>query len=274
MFSGKRKLTYRDMINNTPMQTMPKHKPKAKIIDLLETIAPPAERQTKQRNPFRKPATDEEWRSFHKMNEEGMKKAYQSKEGYFKDSNKLYVAGTRDMKDVFDWAKIPLGIFRKSKIYKNIEPIFVEDKAIDYVVGHSAGGSATLELGQNFPNRNITTVTYNAPVFEMADGDKWVDEDKKPLRFAVAGDPVSMLDSNAQTTLKAPDFNMEAVSNIANAYANPSMENAIKSAKTSKFDPLLGLHKMSGSYSSPSTAKDFIKSGIEGLGVAKAIGVM
>jgi hypothetical protein len=83
-----------------------------------------------------------------------------------------------------------------------------------------------------------------------------------------------MLDSNAQTTLKAPDFNMEAVSNIANAYANPSMENAIKTAKTSKFDPLLGLHKMSGSYSSPSTAKDFIKSGIEGLGVAKAVGVM
>jgi hypothetical protein len=101
-----------------------------------------------------------------------------------------------------------------------------------------------------------------------------VDEDRKPLRFAVAGDPVSMLDSNAQTTLKAPDFNMEAVSNIANAYANPSIENAIKTAKTTKFDPLLGLHKMSGSYSSPSTAKDFVKSGIEGLAVGKAVGVM
>jgi hypothetical protein len=67
---------------------------------------------------------------------------------------------------------------------------------------------------------------------------------------------------------------MEAVSNIANAYANPSMENAIKTAKTTKFDPLLGLHKMGGSYSSPSSAKDFIKSGIEGVGVAKAVGVM
>ena len=67
---------------------------------------------------------------------------------------------------------------------------------------------------------------------------------------------------------------MEAVSNIANAYANPSIENAIKTAKTSKFDPLLGLHKMSGSYSSPSTAKDFVKSGIEGVVVAKAVGAM
>jgi hypothetical protein len=274
MFSRKRKISFRSLMNNTPMQTMPKHKPKAKIRDLLETIAPPAERQTKQRNPFRKPANEEEWRSFHKMNEEGMKKAYESKEGYFKDGNKLFVAGTRDMKDVFDWAKIPLGIFRKSKIYKNIEPIFVEDKAIDYVVGHSAGGSATLELGQNFPNRNITTVTYNAPVFEMADGGKWVDEDRKPLRFAVAGDPVSMLDSNAQTTLKAPDFNVEAVTNVVNAYANPSIENVIKVGRSDKFDPLLGLHSMSGSYSSPSTAKDFAKSALEGIGVAKTVGVV
>ena len=29
------------------------------------------------------------------------------------------------------------------------------------------------------------------------------------------GDPVSMLDGNAQTTLKAPDFKLEAVTNVA-----------------------------------------------------------
>ena len=74
-------------------------------------------------------------------------------------------------------------------------------------LGHSAGGSAILELERNFPERNMTTATYNAPVFEMADGNKWVDEDRKPLRFAVAGDRVSMLDGNAQITLKAADFN-------------------------------------------------------------------
>jgi hypothetical protein len=67
---------------------------------------------------------------------------------------------------------------------------------------------------------------------------------------------------------------MEAVSNIADAYASPLIENAIKTAKTSKFDPLLGLHKMSGSYSSPSTAKDFAKSALEGVAVAKVVGVV
>ena len=31
------------------------------------------------------PKTDEEWRQFHKMNEEGMAKAYAAKDGYFKE---------------------------------------------------------------------------------------------------------------------------------------------------------------------------------------------
>jgi hypothetical protein len=206
------------------------------------------------------------------MNEEGMKKAYESKEGYFKDGNKLYVAGTRDLQDVFDWVKIPLGIFRKSKIYKNIEPIFAEDKAIDYVVGHSAGGSATLELEQNFPNRKITAVTYNAPVFDPMNVTHLGVE--APLRFTVQGDPVGFFDNNAIQTLKAPDFNLEAVTNVAKLAATPSLENAIKTAKTSKFDPLLGLHKMSGTYSKPSTATDFAKSALEGAAVAKVVGVM
>ena len=82
------------------------------------------------------------------------------------------------MQDVLGWPKIPIGTFRKNKIYNNIEPVFKEGKATDYVVVHSAGGSAILEFEQNFPERNMTTVTYNAPVFEMADGNKWVDEDR------------------------------------------------------------------------------------------------
>jgi hypothetical protein len=44
----------------------------------------------------------------HEMNEDGMKQTYESKEGYYKDGNRLYIAGTRDMQDVLDWPKIPL----------------------------------------------------------------------------------------------------------------------------------------------------------------------
>ncbi len=95
---------------------------------------------------FQKPKTEKEWRDFHKMNEEGMKKAYEKPEGYHIEGNKLFIAGTRDFNDVMDWPKIPLGRFKDSKIYKNIEPIYKDNPQIDYVVGHSAGGSAALEL--------------------------------------------------------------------------------------------------------------------------------
>ena len=37
------------------------------------------------------PKTDEAWRQFHKMSEEGIKRAYESKERYYKDSNKLFL---------------------------------------------------------------------------------------------------------------------------------------------------------------------------------------
>ena len=75
-----------------------------------------------------------------------MKIAYSKPEGYHIDNNKLFIAGTRDLRDVYDWAKIPFGNFKDSKIYKNIEPVFKNNPEINYIVGHSAGGSAALEL--------------------------------------------------------------------------------------------------------------------------------
>ena len=84
-----------------------------------------------------------------------MKKEWQrltlQKMDILKNGNKLFNAGTRDFQDVLDWRKILMGNFKDRKIYKNIEPVFRENKDIDYVVGHSAGGSATLELQKNSP---------------------------------------------------------------------------------------------------------------------------
>ena len=65
---------------------------------------------------FQKPKTINEWRDFHKTNEEGMKKAYEKPEGYHIEGNKLFIAGTRDFRDVMDWYKIPFGTFKDSKI--------------------------------------------------------------------------------------------------------------------------------------------------------------
>ena len=40
-----------------------------------------------------------------------------------------------------------------------------------------------------------------------------MDENKKPLRFATAWDPVSMLDYNSRVTYKAPDVNLDFAKN-------------------------------------------------------------
>ena len=207
------------------------------------------------------------------MNEEGMKKAYESKEGYYKDNNKLYIAGTRDMTDVMDWGKIVTGNFKDSKIYKNIKPVFENDKDIDMVIGHSAGGSATLELEKNYPDRKITSVTYNAPVFERSDYNKVINEDMRPLRFAISGDPVSMFDMNAQTSFKAPEINLEGISNIAKTYADPSLDNIINTTASGMPDVTMGLHSMN-SYSNPSKPIDFLGSAVKAAAIGKTLQIV
>ena len=57
-----------------------------------------------------------------------MKIAYNKKEGVYIKDGMMYIAGTRGFNDVMDWAKIPLGIFDKSDIYKNAEKIYNENK--------------------------------------------------------------------------------------------------------------------------------------------------
>ena len=216
-----------------------------KIIQETKNILNNEQQPIKQQ--FQRPKTQTEWTNFHKMNEDGIKQAYQKPEGYHIDGNKLYIAGTRNINDVMDWYKIPMGTFSSSHIYKNIEPVFKNNPQIDYVVGHSAGGSAALELEKTYPDRKITSITYNAPVFERADPNKILNENQRPMRFAISGDPVSAFDMNAQTTFKAPNFE--------------------------KVDPTLGIHSMGG-YSKPSTTMDFIKSGVQAAVVGKSLGIV
>ena len=293
MFLKKKKIRYQDLLNdnNTSMNTtrninrngvpeIEDVKIPIKIQKLLKEIKPEIIEEIQPeiieevKKQFIKPKTDEEWKQFHKMNEEGMKKAYESSNSYYKDGNKLFIAGTKDMGDVMDWIKIPTGNFKDSKIYKNVEPVFRDNKDIDMVIGHSAGGSATLELQKNYPDRKIETVTYNAPVFERSDYNKVINEDMKPMRFAISGDPVSMFDMNAQTTFKAPEINLEGISNIAKTYTNPSLDNIINTTASGMPDVTMGLHSMNGSYSDPSKPIDFLKSAASGVAVGKTLGIV
>ena len=89
------------------------------------------------------------------------------------------------------------------------------------------------------------------------------------MRFAVSGDPVSMFDINARTTMKAPELNLESIKNVANVIANPTFDNITKVIQQ-KPDPTLGLHSYK-SYSNPSGPMDFLKSASNGMGAATVL---
>ena len=162
---------------------------------------------------FNIPNTSEEWSNFHKITEDNMKIAYNKKEGVYIKNGMMYIAGTRGFNDVMDWVKIPLGIFDKSDIYKNAEKIYNENKdKVKVVIGHSAGGSAALQLHQTYPN-DVIPITYNAPVFAISNGLSDVDKSLKPLRFVTRFDPVSAFDYQARVTDRKFDINNDFIEN-------------------------------------------------------------
>jgi len=90
MFFKKRKLRYQDFINNVEMETITKPKNKPKIQALIDKLTPPINKIDEVKQEFIKPQTEDEWQKFHKMNEDGVKKAYESKEGYYEDGNNFF----------------------------------------------------------------------------------------------------------------------------------------------------------------------------------------
>ena len=269
----KRKFDYTEMINNKPLQKWDKPLIKPKLQAIINKITPPI--QKIETNTFIMPKTNDEWYQFHKNNEDNMKKAYSSKEGYYHDNNKLYVAGTRNMVDVGDWYRIPLGTFRNSNIYKNVEPYFKNHPEIDTLIGHSAGSSGIYELERNFPERKVKTIGYNSPVIERGGSNpmNWINDDDKAMRFSSAWDPVSMLDYNSRVTYKTPQINTELVKNIAKSYTNPNIKNVIDTIKSGfSTDPLMGQHSMTGTYSNPSSVSDFIKTGVDAVVAGNTLG--
>ena len=251
---------------------LPRREPTAPATSPPAPVEQSPSRRPERAGPFLKPTTPEGWQAFHLRNEDGMRQAYASPDGLHKQGSTLYIAGTRGVSDVMDWWRIPTGTFQGSEIYKRAEPVFKADPNIATVVGHSAGGTAALELEKRFPGRGVTSVTYGAPVFSPMRADQLRQEDR-PLRFKVVGDPVAALDENARTTWKAPQFPLEAVEGLARAVADPNPINLL-AASRQRPDPLLGLHRMTDNYSNPSGPMDFAKSAADGVAMGLAAGMI
>ena len=136
--------------------------------------------------------------------EEGLSRAYDSDTNVFANGNTLYVAGSKNpfttMQGVRDWyddfTKIPFNNVEQSDRYQQVMKAISANPNLTQVVGHSLAGSVSLQLQKNMPSRIKFTRVYGAPVLDLIPKSTPVD------RYRNLGDPVSILDRNANNSLK------------------------------------------------------------------------
>ena len=132
---------------------------------------------------------------FHKLNEIGLNKAYESNNKTHVDNDTLYIAGTSNLRDVWDdITKIPFwGNIKNSQRYKQAEQVLNNNPKVKNIVSHSLGSSVALEFEKDNKDRFKTT-TYGAPILQFGS--------TTGNRYRKIYDPVSLFDSGAQTIPK------------------------------------------------------------------------
>jgi hypothetical protein len=119
----------------------------------------------------------------------GLDKAYADPRKVYMEGDSLFVAGTSSVGDVIDDIALPFGLTRGTQRYIDAERVLQANPKISRLVGHSLGGAVSLELQKAHPW--LKSRTYGAPVVSMTPGD----------RYKSVGDPVSMFDFGAETSV-------------------------------------------------------------------------
>lgn len=149
----------------------------------------------------------------HISDQEGLRKAYEQPNHIYIDKNRMYIAGSKSVQDWIDNALfIPTNTTVFHNIYRSASEELQKNPQITEVIGHSAGGSAVLELEKQYGDRIKKSRTYAAPVVSLF-GNEPIDE--KHLRMRTFLDPVAILDNSALTVNK----------NTINPFANHSFDN-------------------------------------------------
>jgi hypothetical protein len=159
--------------------------------------------------------------------EEGLKLAYDAKNGLYQHYNKLFIAGTRDFPgDHIDDLKLPFDdTLNKTKRGRDADAYYRSHHEVDTVIGHSLGGSVSLALEKQYkkegnnPYGIIQSKTFGAPVISTD-----VLGEKNPNRIRYFGDPISALDFNATNVIPSMDFRWK---NSAHSYKGLFIKDAV-----------------------------------------------
>ena len=144
---------------------------------------------------------------------EGISKAYKHGD-YYVHGKAMFIAGSHTTRDWFDdITKIPVwGDLKESERYRAVLKEFKDRNEIDTVVGHSLGGSVSLELQKNYPDRIKKSRTYGAPVMDLL-GSEADNND----RYRNWLDPVSIFDRGAKKSIK---WNVLDSGSLTHDYSN------------------------------------------------------
>ena len=120
-------------------------------------------------------------------------------------------AGLNPVTDIMNtwWGRKILGTgdLTQSERYQKARDYLVAHPETTLLEGHSLGGSVVLQLQKDFPDRNLKTVTYGAPVWDPFGKQKKEIGQENVLRFSNSGDIVSALDNSALKTSHPNPFN-------------------------------------------------------------------
>jgi len=144
---------------------------------------------------------------------EGIAKAYKQGD-YYTHGRTMFIAGSHTVRDWFDdITKVPAwGDLKDSDRYQKVLKEFTNNDAIDTVVGHSLGGSVSLELQKNYPDRIKKSRTYGAPVMDLLGS-----EAENVDRYRNWFDPVSIFDRGAKKSIK---WNVLDSGSLTHDYSN------------------------------------------------------
>ena len=103
-------------------------------------------------------------RDFNISDIEGLRRAYASDSGAYIHGNRMYVAGTRNLRDVYDdITKVPFSLTRHSDRFKSAKKVLDENPQVETLIGHSLAGAIVQDLNKDNGMRYITR-SYNAPI--------------------------------------------------------------------------------------------------------------
>ena len=103
--------------------------------------------------------------------EEGLKRAYDTKDGLYQHYNKLFIAGTKNFpQDHIDDLKLPFDdTLNKTKRGRDADAYYRSHHEIDTVIGHSLGGAVALSLEKQYkkegdnPYGIVQSKTFGSP---------------------------------------------------------------------------------------------------------------